>query len=253
LSQLGTSATIEELGNKCHLTSKFRNDQRLQLISKSKIWEVQGHFSLQSIYEAHPQRLSQLQQVHYITHLRIILWLPIPSHISKARIFSFLLIFEAPYYTQVSSNKVARKSNDKLSFETPHTINNTFGQRSYESNEWNRASQTDQVPFTIQSPLVATSRCFFLEMMHELRATLNEGPKSRVQWNRAVLLDGRYKLDPWPLDEGPRPKSGKSRLNLHGASLEGKSLEGKSIGLNQKNRAHDFEEPRCKVGILQLV
>jgi len=36
-----------------------------------------------------------------------------------------------------------------------------------------------------------------------------------------------HKLDPWPLDEGPRPKSGKSRLNLHGTILEGKS-----IGLN---------------------
>jgi len=38
--------------------------------------------------------------------------------------------------------------------------------------------------------------------------------------------------DPWPLDEGPRPKSGKSRLNLHGAILEENS-----IGSNQKNRA----------------
>jgi len=28
--------------------------------------------------------------------------------------------------------------------------------------------------------------------------------------------------DPWPLDEGPRPKSGKSRLNLHGAIFEEK-------------------------------
>jgi hypothetical protein len=33
----------------------------------------------------------------------------------------------------------------------------------------------------------------------------------------------------WSLDEGPRPKTGKSRLNLHGTILEGKS-----IGLNQK-------------------
>jgi len=31
------------------------------------------------------------------------------------------------------------------------------------------------------------------------------------------------------LDEGAKPKSGKSRLNLHGTILEGKS-----IGLNQK-------------------
>jgi hypothetical protein len=31
-------------------------------------------------------------------------------------------------------------------------------------------------------------------------------------------------LDPWPLDEGPRPKSGKSRLNLHDSILERKSI-----------------------------
>jgi hypothetical protein len=40
-----------------------------------------------------------------------------------------------------------------------------------------------------------------------------------------------YKLDPQPLDEGPRPKSDKSRLNLHDTILEGKS-----IGLNPKKR-----------------
>jgi hypothetical protein len=160
-TQLGTSTTIEELGNKCHLTSKFRNNHSLQLISKSKFSEVQNHFSLWSIYEAHLQRLSQLQQVPYITHLRIILWLPIPSQISKARIFNFLLFFETPHKTQVSYNKNVRKNNDKVSFEPPHTINNPFGQRSYESNQWNRASQTDQVPFTIWLPLVATSQCFF--------------------------------------------------------------------------------------------
>jgi hypothetical protein len=31
-------------------------------------------------------------------------------------------------------------------------------------------------------------------------------------------------LDPQPLNEGPRPKSGKSRLNLHGTILEGRSI-----------------------------
>jgi hypothetical protein len=49
------------------------------------------------------------------------------------------------------------------------------------------------------------------------------------------------KLDPRPLDEGPRPKSGKSRLKLHGTILEGES-----IGPNQKEkrarrRAHDLK------------
>ncbi len=58
-------------------------------------------------------------------------------------------------------------------------------------------------------------------------------------------------MDPWPLDVGPRPKSGKSRLNLHGTILKGKS-----IGLNQKTNKQKrarkessrFEESRCKLG-----
>jgi len=54
----------------------------------------------------------------------------------------------------------------------------------------------------------------------------------KCQFNKqeAILLDESHKLDPRPLDEGPRPKSGKLRLNLHGIILEGKS-----IGCNQKN------------------
>jgi hypothetical protein len=32
-------------------------------------------------------------------------------------------------------------------------------------------------------------------------------------------------LDPQPLDKDGRPKSGKSRLNLHGTILEGKSID----------------------------
>jgi len=42
--------------------------------------------------------------------------------------------------------------------------------------------------------------------------------------NRAILLDESHELDPWPLDEGPRPKGGKSRPNLHGTNLERKSI-----------------------------
>jgi hypothetical protein len=63
-------------------------------------------------------------------------------------------------------------------------------------------------------------------------------------------------LDPWPLeDEGPRPKSGKSRLNLHGTKI--------LVGENQlvetqkkeiiKGRVHDFEDPRCKLGFKEGV
>ncbi len=61
----------------------------------------------------------------------------------------------------------------------------------------------------------------------------------------AILLDESHKsestkLDPWPLDEGPRPKSGKSRLNLHGTILEGKSI-GLDPQKKLKKRAHDLK------------
>jgi hypothetical protein len=36
-------------------------------------------------------------------------------------------------------------------------------------------------------------------------------------------LDENHKLEPQPLDESLRPKSGKSRLNIHGTILKGKS------------------------------
>jgi hypothetical protein len=148
----------------------------LQLISQSKISEVQGHFALWSIYEAHPQRLSQLQQVPYITQLRIILCLPIPSHISKARIFSFLLIFEAPNYTQVSSNKVAEKTMTKyhLNLLIPSTTHSVRGlMNPMSGTELHKLikslSQYDCLLWPHHS-------VFFLKWCHELRATLNEGP-----------------------------------------------------------------------------
>jgi hypothetical protein len=45
------------------------------------------------------------------------------------------------------------------------------------------------------------------------------------------------------LDEGPRPKSGKSRLNLHCTILEGKSIGWKPPQRKKdlKRRAHDFK------------
>jgi len=43
-------------------------------------------------------------------------------------------------------------------------------------------------------------------------------------------------MDPWPLDKGPRPKNGKSRLNLHGSILEKKS-----INSDKKRRPHDLK------------
>jgi len=53
-------------------------------------------------------------------------------------------------------------------------------------------------------------------------------------------LDESHKLNPWPLDESPRPKIGKSRLNLHGTILEGNSLDSKFEPKKQrlKRRAH---------------
>jgi len=54
-------------------------------------------------------------------------------------------------------------------------------------------------------------------------------------------LDERCKLKPWPLHKSPKPKSGKSRLNLHGTTI----LEGKSIGSDTRKqakwRAHDMK------------
>jgi len=37
-------------------------------------------------------------------------------------------------------------------------------------------------------------------------------------------LGESHKWNPWPLDESPRPKSDKLRLNQHGTTLEGKSI-----------------------------
>jgi hypothetical protein len=55
------------------------------------------------------------------------------------------------------------------------------------------------------------------------------------------LDKSQYKLGPRPLDGSPKPKSGRSKLNLCGTILEGKS-----IGLNQKkelkNRVHDLKK-----------
>jgi hypothetical protein len=45
------------------------------------------------------------------------------------------------------------------------------------------------------------------------------------------MKERNHKLDPRPLDEGSRPKSGKLRLNWHGPILEGKS-----IGSNLKKK-----------------
>jgi len=47
-----------------------------------------------------------------------------------------------------------------------------------------------------------------------------------------------HKLDPWPLDEGSRPKSGKLRLNLYDTILEGKSIDS---GQKQRVQRRDYD------------
>jgi hypothetical protein len=49
-----------------------------------------------------------------------------------------------------------------------------------------------------------------------------------------------FKLVPRPLNKGPRPKSGKLRLNLHGISFGGKINWFKPTN-NAKRRALDLE------------
>jgi len=48
------------------------------------------------------------------------------------------------------------------------------------------------------------------------------------------LAESHSKLDPWPL--GPRPKSGKSWLNLHGTILEGKLIGPHGGGKKKKKK-----------------
>ncbi len=55
-----------------------------------------------------------------------------------------------------------------------------------------------------------------------------------------ILLVDRHKMDPWTFDEGWRPKSDKSRLNLRATILEGKSI-GSNQKKKQKRRVHDLK------------
>jgi len=80
-----------------------------------------------------------------------------------------------------------------------------------------------------------------------LKTTLDEDPRSMVHWNRPILFNKSHKLDPWPLDEGPRPKSGKSRLNLDGTIFEGKSIGPNHLKKGANKDSSWFEEPRCKL------
>jgi hypothetical protein len=87
-------------------------------------------------------------------------------------------------------------------------------------------------------------RIVFLALVDDSYFTLDEAPRTRVQWNRAILLlKSKKKLGLWTLDKGWRLKNGKSRLNLHGTILEGKSIcsDPKKSIKNLKGKAHDVE------------
>jgi len=49
----------------------------------------------------------------------------------------------------------------------------------------------------------------------KLKVSLDEGPRYMDHSIQTILLVESFKLVPTPLDEGPRPKSGKLRLIWH--------------------------------------
>jgi hypothetical protein len=60
-------------------------------------------------------------------------------------------------------------------------------------------------------------------------------------------LDESHKLDSWPLDEGPRPNSGKLQLNLHRHHFAGKINRFSSFKNKCSNESSCFGEPRFKL------
>jgi hypothetical protein len=59
-----------------------------------------------------------------------------------------------------------------------------------------------------------------------------------------MLLDESHKLDPWSLHESPRPKSGKSRLNLYMAPI----WKENQFVQTQKKTAHDLKNQDARIG-----
>jgi hypothetical protein len=76
-----------------------------------------------------------------------------------------------------------------------------------------------------------------------LRVTLVEGPRSKVQWNRPILLDESHELNPWPLDEGPRPKCDKfeAKRTWHHFGRKINWFNPPSPPQKLKRRAHDLK------------
>jgi hypothetical protein len=61
--------------------------------------------------------------------------------------------------------------------------------------------------------------------------------------SKAILLVESFKLVPRPLNKGPKPKSGKLRLNVHGTCFGGK-INWFRPKNNAKRRAPDLENPK---------
>jgi hypothetical protein len=87
----------------------------------------------------------------------------------------------------------------------------------------------------------------FFRTSQGLRAILNKGPRSSDQWIQAILFVESFKLVPRPLDEGPRPKSGKLRKTYMEPVLEGKSIGSDQETLLKKESPW-FGEPRIRLG-----
>jgi hypothetical protein len=87
----------------------------------------------------------------------------------------------------------------------------------------------------------------WLRIPYILRATLDKGPRSTDQWIQAILLVKTFKLIPRPLDKGPKPKSGKLRLNLHGTCF-GVKINWLGPKKHCWKESSWFEEPRIRLG-----
>ncbi len=86
----------------------------------------------------------------------------------------------------------------------------------------------------------------YLVNRSKLRATLDKGPRSKVQWNQTFLLIKNFKLVSRPLDKNLGPRHIKLWFSLHGIILEKKSIFGPKTKSLQKSSW--FGEPKCKLG-----
>jgi hypothetical protein len=60
-------------------------------------------------------------------------------------------------------------------------------------------------------------KLWFKKKNHLFKVRWESKVQGPMEW--AILLAESHKLDPWPSDEGPTPKSDESKLNLQGTIL----------------------------------